>query len=399
MTFDDGRWPAPLLQVGAWYGRERSASKLFRVPVVPRSVEWAGMYVVILAGGGGTRLWPLSAPDRPKPFLPLLGERTLLQLAADRLLEGPELGLTVSDIAVVTDRRYAALVRAQLPGVTVLEEPMGRNTAAAVALATVALDRDEDDVMLVLPADQTIEREDVFRATLAAAARGLARGAFGIASPLVTLGIEVSRPATEYGYLIPDLCAGAEVDGLMAYPLERFQEKPSATIASQLQRRPGVAWNAGIFLWRRGAIRAALEAFAPDVLGAIHAAHGSATLEAAYPAVRSTSIDYAVLEPAAAAGHVVMGTMDVGWSDLGSWTILLGALGGAGIGRVVQPGESAEAGPDDLIVERIDGRLRLADGPRGILGPAPSALLAGARPARSIVEALLQRVAQQETGP
>ena len=105
------------------------------------------------------------------------------------------------------------------------------------------------------------------------------------------------------------------------------------------------------------------------------------------------------MEPAAAAGHVVMGAMDIGWSDLGSWTVLLQALGGAGVGRVIQPGESAEARSDDLIVERIDGRLRLADGPRGILGPAPSALLAGARPARSIVEALLERVAQQETGP
>ncbi len=357
------------------------------------------MYAVIMAGGGGTRLWPLSAPERPKPFLPLLGDRTLLQLTADRLLAGPELGLGPSDIAVVTDRRYAALVREQLPGVLVLEEPMGRNTAAAVALATVAIERPADEVMLVLPADQTIEREDVFRATLAAAARGLARGAFGIASPLVTLGIEVSRPATEYGYLIPDLHAGAEVDGLMAYPLERFQEKPSVSVASELQRRPGVAWNAGIFLWRRGAIRAALEEFAPDVLGAITAAHASATLEAAYRTVRSTSIDYAVMEPAAAAGHVVMGAMDVGWSDLGSWTILLEALGGAGVGRVIQPGESADAGPDDLIVERIDGRLALAGGPRGILGPSPSALLAGARPARSIVEALLERVAQQETRP
>jgi len=358
------------------------------------------MYAVIMAGGGGTRLWPLSAPERPKPFLPLLGERTLLQLTADRLRAGPELRLGPSDIAVVTDRRYAALVREQLPGVLVLEEPTGRNTAAAVALATVAIERPADEVMLVLPADQTIEREDVFRATLAAAARGLAaRGAFGIASPLVTLGIEVSRPATEYGYLIPDLRAGAEVDGLMAYPLERFQEKPSVSVASELQRRPGVAWNAGIFLWRRGAIRAALEQFAPDVLGAIAAGHASATLEAAYRTVRSTSIDYAVMEPAAAAGQVVMGAMDVGWSDLGSWTILLEALGVAASGRVVQPGESADAGPDDLIVERIDGRLALAAGPRGILGPSPSALLVGARPARSIVEALLERVAQQETRP
>jgi mannose-1-phosphate guanylyltransferase len=355
------------------------------------------MYVVIMAGGGGTRLWPLSSPERPKPFLPLLGDRTLLQLSVDRLLGGRELGLGLDDVTVVTDGRYADLVRGQLPGVAVLEEPIGRNTAAAVALSTVAIERADDEVMLVLPADQTIERESVFRATLAAAAGGLARGAFGIASPLVTLGIEVSRPATEYGYLIPDLGSGAEIGGLKAYPLERFQEKPTVEAAMELQRRPGVAWNAGIFLWRRGAIRAALREFAPDVLAVVGEGQRSATLGVAYEAVRPISIDYAVLEPAATAGRVVMGAMDVGWNDLGGWTVLLEALGGFGAGRVVQAGEAAQAGPDDLVVERLAGRLALADGPRGIIGRSPSALLVGARPARAIVEALLDRVAQEET--
>lgn len=354
------------------------------------------MYVVILAGGGGTRLWPLSSPERPKPFLPLLGDRTLLQLSVDRLLAGGELGLGPDDVTVVTDRRYADLVRGQVPGVSVLEEPIGRNTAAAVALSTVAIDRPEDEVMLVLPADQTIEREDAFRATLAAAARGLARGAFGIASPLVTLGIEVSRPATEYGYLIPDLGSGAEIDGLMACPLERFQEKPTAEAAGVLQRRPGVAWNAGIFLWRRGAIRAALREFAPDLLAVVGDGHRPTTFREAYGTIRPISIDYAVMEPAATAGRVVMGAMDVGWNDLGTWTALLEALGGAGVGRVIQAGEAAQAGAGDLVVERRDGRLTLSDGPRGILGQSPSALLAGAGPARAIVEALLDRVGQEE---
>src|SRR5664279_6049341 len=107
-----------------------------------------------MAGGGGTRLWPLSSPERPKPFLPLLGERTLLQLSADRLA-----GLVEpASIFVVTDRLYAGLVKEQLPLATVLSEPRGRNTAAAIALATVAIERPADEVMLVLPADQTVER-------------------------------------------------------------------------------------------------------------------------------------------------------------------------------------------------------------------------------------------------
>src|SRR5512146_3435373 len=165
------------------------------------------MYAVILAGGGGTRLHPLSRPEYPKPFLPLVTAETLLQGTVARLA-----GVT-DDITVVTDRRYERLVRSQLPGVSMLLEPLGRNTAAAIALAALAIDRPEDEVMLVLPADQIVQRAGVFRAVLRDAAEGLAGGAFGIEDPLVTLGIRVDRPATEYGYLVPDLERGAEVDG------------------------------------------------------------------------------------------------------------------------------------------------------------------------------------------
>ncbi len=156
------------------------------------------MYAVILAGGGGTRLHPLSRPERPKPFLPLLDERSLLQETVDRLA-----GLT-DDITVVTDRRYRDIVLEQAPDVAVVVEPLGRNTAAAIALATLVIDRPQDEVMVVLPADQTVQRHGDFRDVLRAAAEHLATGAFGIEDPLVTLGIQVDRPATEYGYLIPD---------------------------------------------------------------------------------------------------------------------------------------------------------------------------------------------------
>ena len=122
------------------------------------------MYAVIMAGGGGTRLHPLSRPERPKPFLPLLGERSLLEATAERLRP------LTDDITVVTDRRYERLVREQLPDVQLLLEPLGRNTAAAIALATLAIDRPDDDVMVVLPADQTIERDEVFRDVLRTAA-------------------------------------------------------------------------------------------------------------------------------------------------------------------------------------------------------------------------------------
>jgi len=362
------------------------------------------MYVVILAGGGGTRLRPLSTGERPKPFLPLVGERSLLQRTVDRLLDGPELreeGLRHADVTVLAGTAYGPLIREQLPGVAVVEEPVGRNTAAAIALAAVAIDRPDDEVMIVLPADHLIEREGVFRGVLRDAAGGLATGAFGIGSPLVTLGIRPDRPSTEYGYLRPRLEAGATVLGLDAYPLEAFVEKPTEEHAIALLGQAGTAWNAGMFAWRRQAIRAAFETLAPDILAAVQDGVARGDLDRAYRSVRATSIDFAVMEPAAAAGAVVMAAMDVGWSDLGGWTALLEALGARGSGRVVQPGEAAAAGADDLIVRRSRGELAVEEGPiAGILDPdGPAAVLTGVLDDRPIVEALLARCSPSEIHP
>ena len=351
------------------------------------------MYAVILAGGGGTRLHPLSRPERPKPFLPLLDERSLLQRTVERLA-----GLT-DDITVVTDRRYERLVKAQAPDAALVLEPLGRNTAAAIALAALTIERHEDEVMLVLAADQTVERDEVFRAVLQTAAERLATGAFGIEQPLVTLGIEVDRPATDYGYLIPDLARGADVDGLRAYPLVRFEEKPKPARADELAKLDGVAWNAGIFLWRRRAITAALGRYT-GLLQSLGPMVGSpASLERAYEAIqRPVSIDFAVMEGAAQSGQVVMASMDVGWSDLGSWSALLAAIGVRGSGAVVQAGETVEVEHDDLIVRRIGGRLGVIAPPeRGRMTAAqPVAVLRGAGPDRTLVERLLERCSEAE---
>jgi mannose-1-phosphate guanylyltransferase len=351
------------------------------------------MYAVILAGGGGTRLHPLSRPERPKPFLPLLDERSLLQRTVARLA-----GLT-DDITVVTDRRYERLVRDQVPDAAFVLEPLGRNTAAAIALAVLAIDRPDDEVMLVLPADQTVERDEVFRAVLRTAAADLATGAFGIEEPLVTLGIEVDRPATDYGYLIPDLARGADVDGLRAYPLVRFEEKPKPARADELAKLDGVAWNAGIFLWRRRTINAALGRYT-GLLQSLGPMLGSpASLERAYEAIqRPVSIDFAVMEGAAQSGQVVMAAMDVGWSDLGSWSSLLAAIGARGTGTVVQAGESVEVDHDDLIVRRIGDRLGVIAPPeRGRMTAAqPVAVLRDAGPDRALVERLLERCSEAE---
>ncbi len=349
------------------------------------------MYAVIMAGGGGTRLHPLSRSERPKPFLPLLGGESLLQ-ATDRRLRR-----LTDDITVVTDHRYERLLRDQLPNAGVLLEPMGRNTAAAIALATTALDRPDDEVMLVVPADAHIDpaREGTYVDVLRTAAEHLATGAFGIDDPLVTLGTQVTRPATEYGYLLPKLAEIQTIDGVDAYPLAAFEEKPKLSRAEDLfERTGGAAWNAGIFLWRRRAIRAALLRYT-GLIQSLEPMIGSAEmLGRAYEAIKvPLSIDHAVMEGAARNGQVVMATMDVGWSDLGSWTSVLSAIGARGDGAVVQAGETVSVDDDDLVVRRVDGRLGVIAPPeRGSMTATQQiAVLRGSAPDIALIRGLIDR--------
>ena len=217
---------------------------------------------------------------------------------------------------------------------------------------------------------------------------------------LVTLGVQMTRPATEYGYLIPDTNVSQERE-LMAYKLDAFVEKPSLHRAKELwDRGGGIAWNAGMFMWKRRAIRNAFERFERDVFDPIAAAFSNGTLASAYPEVRSISIDYAVMEPAAAAGQVVMGSMNVGWNDLGSWTSLLGELGMPGIeASIAKADEPIEASHDDLLVWRPEPRQLIstpgADA-RMVGSNRPVAVLHGARSHQDRIDALLERCSNPE---
>ena len=279
-----------------------------------------------MAGGGGTRLWPLSRSRRPKPFLPLLdGGRTLLEATVTRL--GPL--IPPEDVYVVTGARYADLVREVVPDVpaaNVIGEPMGRNTAAAVALMAHAIDRPPDEVMVVLPADAAIADDDGFRAALSAAAARAERG------DMITLGIEPTEPSTGYGYVIATREPTTYV-GRDTFRVERFEEKPTPERAGELIESGAAYWNAGIFVWQRRTVVDGLQRYSPDISAPIaewlaanppsdQAGWPGAAMTDAYADLRATSIDYALLEPASLEGAVATVPASVGWSDLGSWSAL-----------------------------------------------------------------------------
>ena len=259
----------------------------------------------------------MSTPERPKPFLRLIGDETLIQRSVARLAPLVD----AADVYIVTDRRYLDLAREQLPGIpesNFLGEPMGRNTAAAVALAAEAIDRPADEVMLVLPADAHIADEAGLRADLAVAADVAADGS------LVTLGVAPDRPETGYGYVLARPPAQI-VGGRETYVVDRFLEKPTLERAEELIATRLASWNAGIFVWTRAAIRDRLSRHAPEIVGPIRAVCSSGATEGfgtVYPSLRATSIDYAVMEPASLEGAVAVVPIDVGWSDLGSWAAL-----------------------------------------------------------------------------
>ena len=319
------------------------------------------MYAVVLAGGGGTRLWPLSTPECPKPFLRLIGDETLIQRTVARLapLVAP------ADVYVVTDRRYLDLARSQLPAIppaNFLGEPMGRNTAAAVALAAEAIARPANEVMLVLPADAHIADEAGLRAALAVAGEVASGGS------LVTMGVTPDRPETGYGYVLARRPA-CGVGGRETFAVDRFVEKPTVERARELIASGLASWNAGIFVWTRATVRDRLARHAPEIVGPIRAICSSGRdedLDLAYPSLRATSIDYAVMEPASLEGAVAVVPMDVGWSDLGSWSALRDAW-------------QAAASRDEAALAPKVASGAVGRGNRRDLGSSESLVLAGDR--------------------
>lgn len=274
----------------------------------------AAARALILAGGSGTRLWPRSTDERPKPFLPLTSDRSLLRETFDRAaaLAGP------GNVVLSARASHAALVTRELPELSparLVLEPSRRNTAPAIALAALTIAEEAPDATLfVLPSDQAVRDEEAFRGALREAA-----GAAEAKDVFVTIGVTPTRPETGFGYL--EVAAGTGF-GRAARPVVRFIEKPPLAEAERYARSGRHFWNAGIFVFRIPVLVAAMERLCPDVLAAVRralaarAAGDAAGFEAAFGKAPSISIDYAVMEKA---GTVETVPCDCGWSDVGSW--------------------------------------------------------------------------------
>ncbi|MFC0626675.1 mannose-1-phosphate guanylyltransferase [Kribbella deserti] len=282
--------------------------------------------VVILAGGSGTRLWPLSRVDKPKQVLPLAGGLSLLRVAYNRL-EGL---VDPSRIYVCTAAAHAEQVRAQIPELpegNLIGEPTGRDTANAVGLASAVVGRDDPDATLaIVTSDHLITPEEEFRAAISAA--------FDLVETrprsLATFGIEPTHPHTGLGYVE----RGEPIEASPAFVVDRFREKPDRATAEEYLATGRFWWNSGMFVWRAETLLSVLDELLPAsaaelrrVAGVWDSAERDAVLAEVYPQLQKISVDFAVMEPVSQGkvdADVVVVPMNVKWLDVGSWAALAG---------------------------------------------------------------------------
>lgn len=330
------------------------------------------LYTLIMAGGSGTRFWPRSKTVKPKQYLNIFGEKSLLQDTIERFTSFTK----EENIYIVSSATQAKVLEEQtpmLPKQNLIYEPIGRNTLPCIGLAAMYAERENPDgVMVVSPSDHLINNTDLFKDTVLAAAK-IAEERDGI----VTLGITPTFPATGYGYVkvAEDITANEKI---RQFKVERFVEKPDEANAASYLKQGGFYWNSGLFVFKVSVFLKAVEEFAPELyadLRRIQADFGKPdypqTLDTIYRAVESISVDYGIMEHAKNI-YLVEGNFD--WNDLGSWesvyqTDVKDENGNAGIGEAIfldsknsyvstDEGLVALVGLDDVIVVR-DGNTTL----------------------------------------
>lgn len=328
------------------------------------------VYAVILAGGGGERFWPVSTDRLPKQFLTLFGPRSLLTETVERVRSL----VPVERMLLVGGARYAPLIRRQVPDLpreNLIQEPAGRDTAAAIGLASVFLARRHPDpLMLVFPADHAIADIRGFRRTMRRAIAVLRRH-----DALVTVGVRPTRPETGYGYIV----AGAPVAGAAGVRwVRRFLEKPSRARAVRLARDPRCAWNAGIFAWRNRTIQRRFAAIMPELWARLcrigdswGRREGAGILAREFARMPKISLDYGILEKSP---DVAVVPAAFPWDDLGSWSALERVLRPDRTGNVVV-GDYVGLESADCVIYGTEKPIRtlglkgviVVDAPDGIL--------------------------------
>lgn len=312
-------------------------------------------YAVIMAGGAGSRLWPLSRQSRPKQMVRIGSDRTLFQQAVDRLKSV----IPHERIFVVTVADQAVLLQEQcqeIPAENYLLEPMPRGTASVVGLAALALrERDPQAVMAIVTADHLIQNVDYFHRLLAEA-HTLARDGY-----LVTLGIRPTFPSTGYGYIQ----RGAQLEGVdfPAYEVRRFKEKPDEETARRFLAGGDHDWNSGMFIWRVDRIWEEFRLHMPELvekLEEIARAWATSarqdTLSAVWPTIKPQTIDYGIMEHAERVA--VIPAVDLGWNDVGSWESVFEVLSPGADGNIVLDAEHLGIDTQhSLIVSDQTGRL------------------------------------------
>ncbi len=296
-------------------------------------------YAVIMAGGSGSRLWPLSRRSRPKQSLSIAGNRSMFQRAVDRLngLFPYEriLVVTVADQVDLLQKAYP-----EIPTQNYILEPMPRGTASVVGLAAIAIRSfDPQATMAILTADHLIANETHLR-DLLRTAHDVAQDDF-----LVTLGITPSYPATGYGYIQKGEFLG-EYRGLEVFRVKRFKEKPNRELAEELVSDGDHVWNSGMFIWRIDTVMAEIERQMPDLykkLSTVSEQWGTdertETLDAVWPTIHPETIDYGIMENARKVA--VVPSHGLGWDDIGSWESLFEVLESDESGNIVMRGEHA----------------------------------------------------------
>ncbi|TNE90679.1 MAG: mannose-1-phosphate guanylyltransferase/mannose-6-phosphate isomerase [Rhodobacteraceae bacterium] len=354
---------------------------------------------ILLAGGSGTRLWPLSRRSYPKQFTPMIGEETLFQASARRLS-----GAGFADPVILTNAEFRFIVTEQLSAIgqepgAVLLEPAGRNTAPAILAAALWLAQDDPDaLMLVSPSDHVIPDAEAFHKAVASGVPAARNG------KLVTFGVTPDRPETGYGYL--ELVEEARAqDGPI--PLRRFVEKPDAVSAQRMCESGRHLWNAGVFLFSAKAIVAAFEQFAPQLLAPLTDAVARARADlgflrldpTAWAEAEEISIDYAVMEKSP---DLVVVPFAGGWSDLGDWEAVRRSLPGGRDGVALSGAATAIDCRDSLLRSEDSGLEIVGIGLEGIIAIAmPDAVLVADRSrsqdVKQAVSALKARNAGQAT--